>query len=47
MQGLRDLPFDRQIEIASPYSGEAGYDRYDVYRLRDIMYATYANEYLA
>ncbi len=32
--------------IASPYSGEAGYDRYDVYWLRDIMYATYANEYL-
>ena len=26
--------------IASPYSGEAGYDRYDVYWLRDIMYAT-------
>ena len=32
--------------VASPYSGEAGYDRYDVYWLRDIMYATYANEYL-
>jgi GH15 family glucan-1,4-alpha-glucosidase len=32
--------------IASPYSGEAGYDSYDVYWLRDIMYATYANEYL-
>jgi phosphorylase kinase alpha/beta subunit len=32
--------------IASPYSGEAGYDRYDVYWLRDIMYATIANEYL-
>jgi GH15 family glucan-1,4-alpha-glucosidase len=32
--------------IASPYSGEAGYDRYDVFWLRDIMYATYANEYL-
>ncbi len=32
--------------IASPYSGEAGYDRYDVYWLRDIMYATYASEYL-
>jgi phosphorylase kinase alpha/beta subunit len=32
--------------IASPYSGEAGYDRYDVYWLRDIMYATVANEYL-
>lgn len=32
--------------IAAPYSGEAGYDRYDVYWLRDIMYATYANEYL-
>ena len=39
----------RQINggyIASPYSGEAGYDRYDVYWLRDIMYATIANEYL-
>jgi phosphorylase kinase alpha/beta subunit len=39
----------RQINggyIASPYSGDAGYDRYDVYWLRDIMYATYANEYL-
>jgi GH15 family glucan-1,4-alpha-glucosidase len=32
--------------VASPYSGEEGYDRYDVYWLRDIMYATYANEYL-
>src|SRR5260370_15148165 len=32
--------------IASPYSGEGGYDRYDVYWLRDIMYATVANEYL-
>lgn len=32
--------------VASPYAGEAGYDRYDVYWLRDIMYATYANEYL-
>jgi phosphorylase kinase alpha/beta subunit len=32
--------------VASPYSGEAGYDRYDVYWLRDIMYATVANEYL-
>ena len=32
--------------IASPYSGDEGYDRYDVYWLRDIMYASYANEYL-
>src|SRR5262245_5999539 len=32
--------------LASPYPGDAGYDRYDVYWLRDIMYATYANEYL-
>lgn len=32
--------------LASPYDGEAGYDRYDVYWLRDCMYATYANEYL-
>src|SRR5260370_10930859 len=34
------------VYIASPYSGEAGYDRYDVYWLRDIMYASYANECL-
>src|SRR3954471_4789823 len=32
--------------IASPSSGAAGYDRYDAYSLRDIMYATIANEYL-
>ncbi len=32
--------------IASPYSGEDGGNRYDVFWLRDIMYATYANEYI-
>ena len=33
--------------VASPYSAEdsAG-DAYNVYWIRDIMYATYANEYL-
>jgi phosphorylase kinase alpha/beta subunit len=43
LEGLRQL---NGGYIASPYSGEAGYDRYDVYWLRDIMYATVANEYL-
>jgi hypothetical protein len=32
--------------VASPYRGENGGDRYYVYWLRDIMYATYANEYV-
>ena len=32
--------------IASPYRGESGGNRYDVFWLRDIMYATYANEYI-
>lgn len=32
--------------LASPYGGDEGGDRYDVFWLRDIMYATYANEYL-
>ena len=32
--------------IASPYRGENGGDRYNVFWLRDIMYATYANEYI-
>ncbi len=32
--------------IASPYRGERGGNRYDVFWLRDIMYATYANEYI-
>ncbi len=32
--------------VASPYRGEEGGDRYYVFWLRDIMYATYANEYV-
>ncbi len=32
--------------VASPYQGENGGDRYNVFWLRDIMYATYANEYV-
>lgn len=32
--------------IASPYTGEKGGDKYNVFWLRDIMYATYANEYV-
>ncbi|MDH4226607.1 MAG: glycoside hydrolase family 15 protein [Deltaproteobacteria bacterium] len=32
--------------IASPYRGDKGGDRYNVFWLRDIMYATYANEYV-
>jgi phosphorylase kinase alpha/beta subunit len=32
--------------LASPYRGENGGDRYDVFWLRDIMFATYANEYV-
>ena len=32
--------------LASAYSGEKGGDRYNVFWLRDIMYATYANEYV-
>lgn len=32
--------------IASPYQGGKGGDRYNVFWLRDIMYATYANEYI-
>src|SRR3989337_4124250 len=32
--------------IASPYHGKNGGDRYNVFWLRDIMYATYANEYI-
>lgn len=32
--------------IASDYAGEKGGDRYNVFWLRDIMYATYANEYV-
>jgi phosphorylase kinase alpha/beta subunit len=43
---LEDL---RQLNggyIASPYRGENGGDRYSVFWLRDIMFATYANEYI-
>ena len=43
---LEDL---RQLNggyVASPYKGENGGDRYNVFWLRDIMYATYANEYV-
>jgi phosphorylase kinase alpha/beta subunit len=32
--------------LASPYRGENGGEGYNVYWLRDIMYATYANEYV-
>ena len=32
--------------VASDYNGEHGGDRYNVFWLRDIMYATYANEYV-
>jgi phosphorylase kinase alpha/beta subunit len=39
----------RQINggyVASSYDGTEGGDPYDVFWLRDIMYATYANEYI-
>ena len=32
--------------VASPYHGKNGGDKYNVFWLRDIMYATYANEYV-
>lgn len=32
--------------LASEYAGESGGDKYNVFWLRDIMYATYANEYV-
>src|SRR3989338_1235187 len=32
--------------IASDYAGDKGGDKYNVFWLRDIMYATYANEYV-
>lgn len=32
--------------ISSPYHGQNGGDKYNVFWLRDIMYATYANEYV-
>ncbi|MFZ3072547.1 MAG: glycoside hydrolase family 15 protein [Thermodesulfobacteriota bacterium] len=43
---LEDLRSLNGGYIASPYKGQNGGDRYDVFWLRDIMYATYANEYV-
>lgn len=43
LEGLRQL---NGGYIASDYAGEKGGDRYNVFWLRDIMYATYANEYV-
>lgn len=43
LEGLRQL---NGGYIASSYSGENGGDRYNVFWLRDIMYASYANEYV-
>lgn len=43
LEGLRQL---NGGYIASSYNGESGGDKYDVFWLRDIMYATYANEYI-
>ncbi|MBI5562183.1 MAG: hypothetical protein HY894_04930 [Deltaproteobacteria bacterium] len=43
---LEDL---RQLNggyIASEYAGDKGGDKYNVFWLRDVMYATYANEYV-
>ena len=45
----RHLEALRQINggyVASSYDGTEGGDPYDVFWLRDIMYATYANEYI-
>ena len=45
----RHLEELRQINggyVASDYCGDKGGDRYNVFWLRDIMYATYANEYV-
>lgn len=45
----RHLEGLRQINggyVASDYCGDKGGDRYNVFWLRDIMYATYANEYV-
>ncbi len=49
LQAYRHLEELRRLNggyIASPYKGEDGVDRYNVFWLRDIMYATYANEYI-
>ncbi|HBG47129.1 MAG TPA: hypothetical protein DDW94_09110 [Deltaproteobacteria bacterium] len=43
LEGLRQL---NGGYIASEYCGDKGGDRYNVFWLRDIMYATYANEYV-
>ncbi len=43
LEGLRQL---NGGYLASPYKGEKSGDRYNVFWLRDIMYATYANEYI-
>lgn len=43
LEGLRQL---NGGYIASHYSGDKGGDKYNVFWLRDIMYATYANEYV-
>lgn len=45
----RNLEELRQLNggyLASDYSGEKGGDKYNVFWLRDIMFATYANEYV-
>lgn len=43
LEGLRQL---NGGYIASDYNGSKGGDKYNVFWLRDIMYATYANEYI-
>lgn len=43
LEGLRQL---NSGYLASHYAGDRGGDKYNVFWLRDIMYATYANEYV-
>ena len=43
LEGLRQL---NNGYLASHYNGDKGGDKYNVFWLRDIMYATYANEYV-
>lgn len=43
LEGMRQL---NGGYVASDYCGDKGGDRYNVFWLRDIMYATYANEYV-
>lgn len=43
LEGLRQL---NGGYLASDYIGDKGGDKYNVFWLRDIMYATYANEYV-